>query len=199
MHLRIRNFLRGLSRRFVFVALLSFPLLPALPPVAFSATIGEARVTPSLKRIEELFGVAGLIESKMAWPVAGPYRISSTFGLRSHPIKRKRSFHYGVDIAAPAGTPIVSVAVGRVVFAGWRAGYGRVVEIDHGRGWVSRYAHAKSIAVKKGQLVLAAQMIAKIGRSGSATGTHLHLELVRAGKRTNPMVFWADLGARGTQ
>ncbi|MCD8504822.1 MAG: M23 family metallopeptidase [Burkholderiaceae bacterium] len=163
------------------------------------ASIDETPVTPSLKRIEELFGLAGLSESTITWPVAGPYRISSTFGLRSHPIKRKRTFHYGLDIAAPTGTPIVSVAVGRVVFAGWRSGYGRVVEIEHGQGWISRYAHAKSLTVKKGQLVLAGQMIAKVGSSGHATGTHLHLELEQAGKRIDPMAFWAQVNSTSAQ
>lgn len=171
----------------------------AVPSDATFASIDEMPVTPSLKRIEELFGVAGLSESNMAWPVAGPYRISSTFGVRRHPIKRKRSFHHGLDIAAPSGTPIVSVAVGRVVFAGWRSGYGRVVEIEHGQGWVSRYAHAKSLTVKKGQLVLAGQMIAKVGRSGHATGAHLHLELEKAGKRIDPLAFWAQVNRTSTQ
>lgn len=163
------------------------------------ASIDTAPVTPSLQRIEELFGVAGLNEASIVWPVAGPYRISSTFGVRKHPIKRKRTFHHGLDIAAPTGTPIVSVAVGRVVFAGWRRGYGRVVEIEHGQGWVSRYAHAKSLSVKKGQLVLAGQMIAKVGRSGHATGAHLHLELERAGKRIDPMAFWSQVSLTSAQ
>lgn len=163
------------------------------------ASIDETAVTPSIKRIEELFGLAGLSEASVTWPVAGPYRISSTFGVRRHPIKRKRTFHYGLDIAAPSGTPIVSVAVGRVVFAGWRAGYGRVVEIEHGQGWISRYAHAKSLGVKKGQLVLAGQMIAKVGRSGHATGAHLHLELEQAGKRIDPMAFWRQVSTTSAQ
>lgn len=135
----------------------------------------------------------------LAWPVAGPYRISSTFGTRHHPVKHKRSFHYGIDIAARAGTPIVSVAPGRVVYAGWRRGYGRVVEIEHGQGWVSRYAHAKSISVEKGQLVLAGQMLGKVGRSGTATGAHLHLELELAGKRLDPMAFWANVSLTSAQ
>lgn len=173
-------------------------MLAGLPAIT-SASIDETPATPSLKRIEDLFGVAGLTEANMVWPVAGPYRISSTFGVRRHPLKNKRMFHYGLDIAARSGTPIVSVAVGRVVFAGWRRGYGRVVEVDHGQGWVSRYAHAASINVKKGQLVLAGQMIAKVGRSGHATGAHLHIELEQAGKRIDPMTFWARVNTSSAQ
>jgi len=152
-----------------------------------------------LQRLEQLFGIAGLIPSNLVWPVAGPYRISSRFGVRRHPIKHKRAFHHGLDIAARSGTPIVSVGPGRVVFTGWRSGYGRVVEIEHGRGWTSRYAHAKSISVKNGQLVLAGQMIGKVGRTGHATGAHLHLELERAGKRIDPMKFWARVNTSSAQ
>lgn len=167
-------------------------VIGAVPGRAF-ALIDNLPASPSLNRIEELYGVSGLEGFNMVWPVAGPYRISSTFGARRHPIKRHRIFHYGIDIAAQSGTPIVSVAPGKVVFAGWRAGYGRMVEVDHGSGWLSRYAHAKSIVVLKGQYVLAGQMIGKVGRSGHATGTHLHLELERAGKRIDPMAFWAQV------
>jgi murein DD-endopeptidase MepM/ murein hydrolase activator NlpD len=152
-----------------------------------------ADVTPVLKRLHELYGGFSGEQGYMAWPVAGPYRISSHFGTRHHPISKKRRFHHGLDIAAPRGTPIVSVAPGRVSFAGWRRGFGRVVEVEHGQGWVSRYAHAKKITVKKGQFVLAGQVVGQVGRSGHATGAHLHLEIERSGKRVNPMTFWAGI------
>lgn len=174
------------------------PVLVGLPAIT-RASIDAAPAVPSFKRIDELFGAAGLSEAQMVWPVAGPYRVSSMFGVRKHPINRKRTFHHGLDIAAPIGTPIVSVAAGRVVFAGWRSGFGYVVEVAHGKGWMSRYAHAKSISVHKGQLVLAGQMVAKVGRSGHATGTHLHLELERAGKRIDPMAFWMQVSLASTQ
>jgi murein DD-endopeptidase MepM/ murein hydrolase activator NlpD len=181
------------------LVLLFLSLTLGAMPGPSRASVDGMPATPSLDRIEALFGISGLTQANMVWPVAGPYRVSSTFGVRKHPIKRHRTFHHGLDIAARAGTPIVSVASGQVVFAGWRAGYGRVVEIDHGQGWVSRYAHAKSIGVSKGQLVLAGQMIARVGRSGHATGAHLHLELERAGERINPMVFWAQVNLASAQ
>ena len=163
------------------------------------ANIDREPATPSIKRLHELFGGLSVGQGYMAWPVAGPYRISSRFGVRHHPIKQQRRFHYGLDIAAPAGTPIVSVAPGRVVFAGWRRGYGRVVEIEHGKGWVSRYAHAKKISVQEHQQVLAGQMIGQVGRSGHATGSHLHLEIERKGKRMDPMTFWVGVNSTSTQ
>jgi len=86
-----------------------------------------------------------------------------------------------------------------VVFAGWRRGYGRVVEIEHGKGWVSRYAHAKKISVQEHQQVLAGQMIGQVGRSGHATGSHLHLEIERKGKRMDPMTFWVGVNSTSTQ
>jgi len=156
-------------------------------------------VTPSLQRMHDLLGGLSVDQGFMAWPVAGPYRISSRFGVRQHPIKQKRRFHYGLDIAAPMGTPIVSVASGRVTFAGWRTGYGRVVEIEHGRGWVSRYAHAKTISVHPNQQVLAGQLIGQVGRSGHATGAHLHLEIEQLGKRMDPMAFWVGVSASSPQ
>ena len=182
-----------------FLSLVFLSLALGAMPGPSRASVDDMPATPSLDRIEALFGISGLTQANMVWPVAGPYRVSSTFGVRKHPIKRHRTFHHGLDIAARAGTPIVSVASGQVVFAGWRAGYGRVVEIDHGQGWVSRYAHAKSIGVSTGQLVLAGQMIARVGRSGHATGAHLHLELERAGERINPMVFWVKVNLASAQ
>jgi murein DD-endopeptidase MepM/ murein hydrolase activator NlpD len=155
--------------------------------------VDPAAATPTLKRIEQLFGWITLGQQRMVWPVAGPYRISSRFGMRRHPLHSKHTFHYGLDIAARAGTPIVSVAVGHVVFAGWQAGYGRVIEVEHEQGLISRYAHARSISVKKGQLVLAGQMLGSVGQSGHATGAHLHLELERAGRRIDPLAYWADV------
>lgn len=175
---------RHVARALLMTAWLSIAASPA------HAKFDGAVATPSLQPLHELFGGLSIGEASLAWPVAGRYRISSTFGPRRHPIHKKRRFHYGLDIASPAGTPILSVSTGRVIFAGWRPGYGRVIEIDHGKGWVSRYAHAKKIKVKQQQLVLAGQLIGQVGRSGHATGSHLHLEIERVGQRIDPLVFW---------
>jgi murein DD-endopeptidase MepM/ murein hydrolase activator NlpD len=119
------------------------------------------------------------------WPVDGGY-ISSLYGYRNDPFSGKRAFHRGVDIPAAIGTSITSLAAGMVLHAGKEKGFGKMVEIDHGNGYVTRYAHVSKIAVRKGQRVDKGQKIAEIGSSGRSTGPHLHLEVLKDGKTINP-------------
>jgi murein DD-endopeptidase MepM/ murein hydrolase activator NlpD len=104
-------------------------------------------------------------------------RISSQFGMRIHPIKKTKKMHKGLDIAAPKGTPIYPIADGLVSFSGTQSGYGHIVIIDHGEGVTSRYAHCHKRRVKKGKYVRKQDVIATVGKSGTATGYHLHLEI----------------------
>lgn len=157
------------------------------------AAIGSLIASPSLEQIEALYGKAGSGQFVALWPVIGASRISSPFGMRKHPIKGTKAFHHGIDIAAPQGAAIAAVAAGRVQFAGWRGGFGRIVEIEHSNGWVSRYAHAKSLSVQTGDTVAAGQIIAKVGCSGHATGAHLHLEIEHLGRKLDPEVFWGKV------
>ena len=120
-------------------------------------------------------------------PTAGV--ISSPFGLRADPLTGGNLFHQGVDIAAPGGAPITAASAGRVVFSGWAAGYGNLVEIDHGGGWVTRYGHNASNLVAAGETVAAGQQIAAVGQSGRATGAHLHFEVRRDGQAVRPSAF----------
>ncbi len=115
--------------------------------------------------------------------------ISSPFGWREDPFNGTRSFHYGVDIPATRGKEIRSVAAGIVIFSGRRNGQGIVVEIDHGDGYVSRYAHNQKNKVVAGQRVARGDIIALVGSSGRSTGPHVHFEVMRFGKRLNPMKF----------
>ena len=101
---------------------------------------------------------------------------------RFHPILHTSRAHEGVDVAAPMGAPIVAPAAGRVIMAGREPGYGLMVQIDHGNGLVSIFAHAKQIVVTVGQNVIRGQMIATVGNSGLSTGPHLHYEIMRDGK-----------------
>lgn len=119
------------------------------------------------------------------WPLRG--RITSSFGWRRHPITKRRDFHTGIDIARPYGTIIRAAAAGRVVYAGWMGGYGRVVVIDHGKGYSTLYAHCSRLLVRKGQRVSSGQAIGKVGASGRATGSHLHFEVRYKNKPINPM------------
>lgn len=125
-------------------------------------------------------------EKMFIMPVRG--RITSNYGYRTHPITRRRSFHYGIDIAAPAGTAIKAAASGVVVFSSNSGGYGKMVILRHKEGYFSIYAHARKLLVRKGQAVRRGQKIAEIGDTGVATGNHLHFEIKRGTKKINPLV-----------
>lgn len=119
-------------------------------------------------------------------PVFGA-RISSRFSLnRKHPILKVRRPHYGIDYAAPKGTAVRAAAGGRVIFAGSKSGYGKVVEIMHDSGLKTLYGHLNSYSVKKGQRVKSGQKIAKVGNSGLSTGPHLHFGLYKNNRPINP-------------
>jgi len=125
-------------------------------------------------------------------PLAPPidqYRMTSGFGRRIDPMRRRWSFHAGVDLANRIGTPVLSTAAGTVVYAGWRGGFGRMVEIDHGLGLHTRYGHLKKILVKVGQRVAFRQEIGLLGSSGRSTGPHVHYEVRLNGKAVDPARF----------
>ena len=119
------------------------------------------------------------------WPVKRGY-ISSAYGYRSDPFTGKKAFHKGVDIPSAKGSPIYALAAGVVTYAGNKKGFGNMVEIDHGQGYSTRYAHISEIAVKTGDRISQDQVIAKIGSTGRSTGPHLHLEMLKDGRRFNP-------------
>ena len=113
-------------------------------------------------------------------------RISSPFGMRIHPIHKTRRKHKGLDIAAPKGTPIYPVRAGVVTFSGTQRGYGKIIIIDHGEGITSRYAHCHRLLVPVGKRVNHQDMIATMGKTGTATGYHLHLEIRINDKAVDP-------------
>ncbi|MCL1885117.1 MAG: M23 family metallopeptidase [Defluviitaleaceae bacterium] len=121
-------------------------------------------------------------------PIVGG-RITSGFGNRRDPITGRTAFHEGVDIPAAANTPILAAGGGTVSFQGWRNGYGNVVDIDHGGGLITRYAHNTSNAVTVGQRVERGDVIAYVGRTGRAISNHLHYEVLRNGQQINPVPF----------
>jgi murein DD-endopeptidase MepM/ murein hydrolase activator NlpD len=114
---------------------------------------------------------------------------SSNFGYRIDPFTGQQSMHEGIDFPAEAGTPIVATASGKVIFADWHPAYGKMLEIDHGNGLVSRYAHTSSLAVKEGDLVVRGQRVATVGSTGRSTGPHLHFEVRLNGVPQNPARF----------
>lgn len=115
--------------------------------------------------------------------------ISSYFGLRKDPISGRKTRHEGLDFASKRGSNVIAVASGVVVFSGRRAGYGRMVEIDHGNGLVTRYAHNAENLAAVGDVVTKGQAIALVGASGRATGPHVHFEVLRDERPLNPMNF----------
>jgi murein DD-endopeptidase MepM/ murein hydrolase activator NlpD len=118
------------------------------------------------------------------WPTNG--FVTSGYGFRTSPFTGRKQFHAGIDIAADYGTSIVAPASGRVVFAGRRGGFGRVVEIDHGFGVRTIYGHTEDIFVRAGQRVQRGTKIASVGSSGRSTGPHLHYQVKANGRTVNP-------------
>ncbi len=113
-------------------------------------------------------------------------RVTSDFGMRRHPIARRRKMHTGIDIAAPWGTPIYATGKGTVSYAGWKRGYGRVVKIDHGFGYETLYAHCTKLLVKEGDEVERGHNIALMGSTGRSTGSHVHYEVIIDNETVDP-------------
>jgi len=126
------------------------------------------------------------------WPVKSGW-ISSGFGERNDPFSGKLTQHNGVDFAGKKGSDILSVARGVVIWAGNRHGYGKTVEIDHGNGYVTRYAHSNELFVQVGDRVTSGQKIAAMGNTGRATSPHVHFEVLKKGRAINPKKFVAQI------
>lgn len=122
-------------------------------------------------------------------PLLVSRRFTSGYGVRRDPITGRNANHFGVDFAAAWASPIVATASGVVRYAGARNGFGRVVEIDHGNGFMTRYAHMHRITVKAGQKVAMHDKIGELGSSGRSTGPHIHYEIIYRGKPKNPRRF----------
>ena len=117
-------------------------------------------------------------------------RTASGFGWRIDPIYRSRRFHEGMDFTAPIGTDIFATGNGTVVFAGWKQGYGNTVEINHGFGYLTLYAHMHKIGVRAGQKVNRGDVIGTVGNTGKSTGPHLHYEVHFRGQVMNPQNYY---------
>ena len=115
-------------------------------------------------------------------------RVTSGFGMRSHPVLGYTRQHQGIDFAAPSGTPVLAAADGEVTQIGWMSGYGRVVTLQHPEDRSTRYAHLSAFApgLKIGDRVRQGEMVGKVGRTGLATGNHLHYEIAEAGRQIDP-------------
>lgn len=126
-------------------------------------------------------------------PVASSF-VTSSYGYRADPFGRGGQFHKGIDFDARTGDPVMTVADGVVSYSGVRGGYGNVVEVDHGNGYVTRYAHNSRNLAKVGDLVRVGDEIAKAGSTGRSTGAHVHFEVWENGRVQNPRKFLGDMG-----
>lgn len=117
-------------------------------------------------------------------------RMASGYGWRIDPVYHIRRFHSGMDFSAPVGTDIFATGNGVVTFTGWRQGYGETVEVDHGFGYMTRYAHCSKLVARRGQKVKRGDVIAKVGNTGKSTGPHLHYEVHFNGKAIDPRNFY---------
>lgn len=129
-------------------------------------------------------------------PVAGV--VGSGFGLRSDPFSGRAALHTGLDFPANTGTPIIAAAGGVVLWSGRHPQYGNMVELDHGKGLVTRYAHASKLLVASGDFVRRGETIAKVGSTGRSTGPHLHFEVLVGGRHQDPTRFLAGKAAPAT-
>jgi murein DD-endopeptidase MepM/ murein hydrolase activator NlpD len=150
-----------------------------------------ARVEEVAARLEDARRFETVIHKlPLGAPVTVPgVRETSGFGLRSDPFTRRRAWHDGADLAAYYGAPILATAPGLVTFSGSKSGYGRVVEVDHGNGFKTRYAHLQSILVRAGAKVALGQKVGTMGSTGRSTGPHLHYEVDYKGKSYDPIKF----------
>jgi murein DD-endopeptidase MepM/ murein hydrolase activator NlpD len=146
-------------------------------------SLSELTATLEEKRLVMLY-------TPTMWPVRG--WLSSNFGYRLSPFTGRQTFHEGMDIAARMNTDVKSTANGVVVFAGPKAGYGFLVTVDHGYGYMTRYGHNSTLAVKVGDKVERGQVIAKVGSTGQSTGPHVHYEVLVNGIPVNPIKFIID-------
>jgi murein DD-endopeptidase MepM/ murein hydrolase activator NlpD len=164
------------------------PFVAALPP--FNATSFDRQlysVKFARAEIEQL--TRSLVSIPVRKPVIGDAEIMSGFGVRIDPFLSRPAMHTGLDIRAEVGDPIQVTANGTVTAAGWSGGYGKMVEVDHGNGFATRYGHMSEIEVKVGQQVKIGQSLGKVGTTGRSTGPHLHYETRIDGEAVDPQKF----------
>lgn len=170
------------------------PLVEARDPRALAAVldVDEAFAIRIRNAADNLTDMRALADAAQTLPFGRPThgaRVTSGFGARFDPFNRRPALHQGQDFAAPLNTPVLATAPGVVSFAGVRGGYGRTVEIDHGRGFKTRFAHLNTIAVRPGERVTVGSRIGGMGTTGRSTGVHLHYEVWVNGRPQNPARF----------
>lgn len=164
------------------------PFVP-LPPDGSPGSEMASRLASLNSRVDTWRGLQMVLGQL---PLAAPvdiFQVTSAFGRRKDPLTKRLAMHQGLDLKAPRGTAVVAPAPGRVTFVGWKGAYGKFIEIDHGLGVRTRYAHLSEILVEVGQEVLFRDPIGKVGSTGRSTGAHVHYEVMSDGKQVDPQRF----------
>lgn len=164
------------------------------PFIPYRGKMGRAQTLgPAFSQLDgALFRMEVLERTLVAIPSGQPANVlmmSSGFGYRSDPFTGAGAMHSGLDFRGPHGTPILAASPGRVIHAGAKAGYGNTIEIDHGQGMMTRYAHLSGFTARVGDTVAAGQQVGRMGSTGRSTGTHLHFEVRLNGTAVNPRRF----------
>lgn len=156
----------------------------------FSAVLLASIFSSDFAFAESPFGLESFV-----YPILSP-KLTSKFGNRKHPVYKHTKHHDGVDLAVPANSHVRAVAAGTVVFADKHGGYGRLITILHNDGHASMYGHLLKINVKVGDTIKPGQVIGLVGKSGTATGNHLHFEWRKEGRAQDPLLVFPDLDAK---
>ncbi len=164
------------------------PFVPArLPKDALGFDRQLHRIAIARSHMTRLARVLGTVPVRK--PIDGEIDLASTFGVRNDPFTGSPAMHTGLDLQGETGKPVRVTADGKVTTAGWSGGYGKAVDVDHGNGISTRYAHLSSIDVQVGQSVRTGQIVGKIGSTGRSTGPHLHYETRVRGEAVDPQKF----------
>lgn len=155
-----------------------------------SDDVTDQRVGAIQARVAESKMLEDALESvPLGFPVDGVARLTSSFGVRKDPFTRRPAMHQAVDIGSGMGAPIVATADGTVIYSGHKSGYGKVVIVDHGHGFKTKYAHMSKTLVKKGQTIKTGDNVGEMGSTGRSTGPHLHYEILFQDRAYDPDKF----------
>lgn len=182
------------DRNFALRDVLTRVFVSLVVPVTFVAIAIAALAQPykvdaqrAGEVIYEIETARSIGDTPSIYPVQG--KLTSDFGYRRNPFGGAGQFHPGQDIAAPTGTPIIAPADGEIIFSGRKGGYGNFVEIDHGNGIITRYAHMSRIDVTEKQQIKRGEEIGAVGSTGRSTGPHLHYEVKVGTEKVDPMSY----------
>ncbi len=165
------------------------PFVPLAPESYTAASLPSDAPGADADKIDRLETLQRILK---AMPLATPmknYEIVSGYGIRNDPFTNRPAMHYGLDFIGSSGSAIRATAPGEVSYIGWKAAYGKTVEIDHGMGFRTRYAHLSKIAVRRGQEIKTGDIVGEMGSTGRSTGAHLHYEVLFNDQQRDPMRF----------